>query len=126
MGFWFFMFCMALLIPVSMILIGRHYARKAPRTINPLCGYRTARSMQNEDTWVFAHHFFGRLWRKTGWWLLFPSVLVMLPAAGKSETATSLAGGLATCVQLVGMIIPIFFTERALKRTFDERGMRKS
>ncbi len=43
------MLLMSLLVPVSMIGFGRCF-RRPPERINAVFGYRSARSMQNEDT----------------------------------------------------------------------------
>lgn len=55
MGFWIFMLAMDLILPLSMVFLGRYFVRHAPGNINMLFGYRTARSMKNQDTWQFAH-----------------------------------------------------------------------
>lgn len=52
MGFWIFMFCCDLLIPLVMIFAGRMMQYHPPREINFVLGYRTARSMKNRETWV--------------------------------------------------------------------------
>ncbi|MDO5410522.1 MAG: SdpI family protein [Lachnospiraceae bacterium] len=125
MGFWVFMMCFALLIPVSMICLGRYFTGKAPAKINYVFGYRTSRSMKNEDTWKFAHQYFGRLWHKGGLFLLVVTVLAMLPVYGKS---IDFVGGYASvlCIlQMVVMMFPIFLTESALKKNFDQEGNRK-
>lgn len=46
MGFWFFMLAMNLIIPLSMIFLGKYFSKHAPGQINMLFGYRTARSMK--------------------------------------------------------------------------------
>ena len=68
MGFWIFMLAMDLILPLSMVFLGRYFVRHAPGNINMLFGYRTARSMKNQDTWQFAHRYFGKLWYKMGLW----------------------------------------------------------
>ena len=73
MGFWIFMLAMDLILPLSMVFLGRYFARHAPGSINMLFGYRTACSMKNQDTWQFAHRYFGKLWYKMGLWLLILS-----------------------------------------------------
>ncbi|MBO5057040.1 MAG: SdpI family protein [Lachnospiraceae bacterium] len=62
MWFWWFMFVCDLLIPVFMIICGRMMWKNSPKSINGIIGYRTTRSMQNKDTWRFAHDYCGRLW----------------------------------------------------------------
>lgn len=125
MGFWIFMLIMDLLIPGIMIGFGSYFAENAPENINLLFGYRTPRSMKNRNTWEFAHHYFGKLWRVTGW-ILFPvSIAVMLLCLGKDISFIG-AYGTAVCgIQTVLLLIPVFITEHALKQNFDEAGRRK-
>jgi len=62
MGFWIFMFIMVLLIPLTMIFFGWLLFRKTPKENNYVYGYRTKRSMMNEETWRFANQYFGKAW----------------------------------------------------------------
>ena len=78
MGFWIFMCVTVLLIPFLMISFGGLFSRSAPKEINSAFGYRTSMSMKNADTWQFAHHYFGKIWRTLGWILIIPSVIPML------------------------------------------------
>lgn len=55
MGFWVFMTSMELLLPLIMVGLGNYFLKGGPRQVNSMFGYRTARSMKNEDTWKFAH-----------------------------------------------------------------------
>lgn len=50
MGFWCFMLAMDLIIPLSMIFLGKYFSKRAPKEINMLFGYRTTRSTKNQDT----------------------------------------------------------------------------
>ena len=125
MGFWVFMLAMNLIIPLSMIFLGKYFSKHAPGQINMLFGYRTARSMKNQDTWQFAHHYFGKLWFKMGLWLLVLTEAAMLPGLGKDADAVGKLGGLLCLVQIPVMLYTIFPTERALKKTFDKDGNRK-
>ena len=125
MGFWFFMLAMNLIIPLSMIFLGKYFSKRAPGQINMLFGYRTARSMKNQDTWQFAHHYFGKLWFKMGLWLLVLTVAAMLPGLGKDADAVGKLGGLLCLAQIPVMLYAIFPTERALKKTFDKDATEK-
>ena len=100
MGFWIFMCVTVLLIPFLMISFGGLFSRSAPKEINSAFGYRTSMSMKNADTWQFAHHYFGKIWRTLGWILII------------------------TFLQLIPLILPIFFTEKALRAHFDRNGNR--
>ena len=125
MGFWIFMLCMNLLIPLLMILFGLYFMKRAPKEINYIFGYRTEMSMKNKDTWEFAHKYCGKLWLITGAIMLFLSLVAMCFLIGKSEDVIGNAGLIISLAEIALLIIPIFPTERALKRTFDKNGNRK-
>lgn len=125
MGFWIFMLICDLLVPAVMILAGWMMAHHPPKNINSLLGYRTARSMKNQDTWNFAHAYCGKLWWKVGWIALVPSVVVQFLLLGKGEQTVGIVGGILVTVQTVVLLVTILPVERALKRTFDENGKRK-
>lgn len=125
MGFWIFMLFMDLVIPLTMILFGNLFAKKAPKEINPLFGYRTNRSMKNRDTWEFAHKQIGKIWFLCGMVLLPVSVIPMCFVVGK-EIGTVSALGLVICmIQTVLIVLTIIPVEIALRRTFDEDGRRR-
>lgn len=126
MGFWIFMFIMNLLIPFTMIGFGRLFKKKSPNKINHTFGYRTTMSMKNEDTWKFAHQYCGTIWFKVGWIMLVLTVIAMLFLIGRDMDFVGNWGGAITMIQCVFLIGSIFSTERALKRTFDKDGKRKT
>lgn len=92
MGFWIYMLIMDLLIPFTMIGFGRSFMKNAPKKINNVFGYRTPNSMKNEDTWIFAHKYCGKLWYVCGLALLPVSIIVMMLAMGKSEDMVGTVG----------------------------------
>ena len=126
MGFWIFMVIMDLLVPLTMIGFGRYFLKQAPGAINWVFGYRTEMSMKNKDTWEFAHNYIGKLWYRMGLILLPVSVISMLFVLGKNEDIVGNLGATLTMLQLVFLIVPIFPTERALKKTFDKNGNRRN
>ena len=125
MWFWWFMFICDMLIPMLMVIVGNRMRKQAPEKINEIVGYRTARSMKNMDTWKFAHDHCGRLWWKIGWSMLIPSFVVHIPLYRSSENMIGLAAAVLCTIQCVILILSVFLTEKALKRTFTEDGMRK-
>jgi len=125
MGFWIFMLLMDLLIPVTMIAFGGRFAKRAPEKINPVFGYRTDMSMKNRDTWEFAHRYCGKLWRTWGAVSAPVTVALMLPVLGKDVAAVGVWGMIVCGLQAILLIAPIFFTEAALRKTFDGNGNRK-
>lgn len=125
MGFWIFMLVMVLLLPVSMLGLGRWFMRRAPGKINYVFGYRTNRSMKNEETWAFAHHYFGRIWYICGIVSLPLSAAAMLLVLGRDTDTVSAVGSVLCCVQLLPVVCAIIPTERALRREFDDDGNRR-
>lgn len=126
MGFWIFLFIMNLLIPAAMIGFGKSFQSHAPKEINSVFGYRTTMSMKNKDTWEFAHRYCGKLWWQIGWGLLAFTVVAMLTALGKDDDTASIHAGIISAVQIVFLILPVFFTEKALKKAFDKDGKKRS
>jgi len=119
MGFWIFMLIVDLLIPFTMIGFGRYFLKKAPKDINMVFGYRTARSMKNKETWDFAHKYCGKIWYVCGLIMLPVTVLFLLLTIGKSENCVGTVGGIICMVQLIPLIGSIVPTEIALKKNFD-------
>ena len=118
MGFWIFMLLMALLIPLLMLGLGLLFYFRPPRKIQSFYGYRTRRSMASPAAWVFAHQYFGRLWAILGAVTLPLSAVAMFLVLGKDMDTVGLVGGALCGIQCIPMIIPMIFTELALKRTF--------
>lgn len=125
MGFWFFMLVSDLLIPAIMIGFGYLFLKRPPKTVNYLFGYRTTRSMKNQDTWLFAHLYCGRLWFRWGLILLPPTVIPLLLVMGQPEGTVSAVGTVICLLQMIPLVGCIFPTEAALKRTFDSNGNRR-
>lgn len=125
MGFWIFMLVMELLIPGVMIFFGWMFIHKPPKEINSIYGYRTPMSSKNQDTWDFAHRYFGRLWYRAGLMLLPVTLIAMLLVFGRDDDTVGTVGAILCviqCVPMIGLIIP---TERALRKNFDKYGIRK-
>ena len=126
MGFWIFMLAMGLLFPAIMILFGAIFTKTAPKRINYIFGYRTDMSMKNRDTWEFAHKYIGKLWFRFGLLLIPITVIPMLFVIGKTENIVSAVGLIVSFINTIVLIVPIFFTEKALNKTFDKEGKRKA
>lgn len=125
MWFWWFLLICDLIVPVCMVVGGRAMWKHAPAQINDFVGYRTPRSTKNEDTWKFANAYCGRLWWKAGWMMLVPSALAHIPFYHGSEGTLGALGCVLCTVQCALMAALIFWTEKALKRVFDENGNRR-
>ena len=125
LGFWIYMLIISLVIPLTMVIFGRHFMHHPPKDINSFYGYRTSMSMKSRETWDFAHMYFGKLWFILGLVLLPLSLIPMFFLLGKSVEATGNFSLVIMGVQLVFLVVPIFPTERALKKNFDQFGFRR-
>ena len=125
MWFWWFILICDLFVPILMIVGGLTMVRHYPKTINGWLGYRTTRSMKNTDTWKFAHQYCGRLWWKIGITSLVVTVLAHLPFYSGDENTLSILSLWVMFFQVIVLIAPIYPTEKALNRTFDEHGNRR-
>lgn len=123
---WYLMLVCDLPVPVIMLFAGLFMSKCPPKDINFAIGYRTARSMKNDDTWRFAHAKCGRLWQIVGGALLPVSAAALVPLWGLSEDAVVTSGMIIMFVQLAAMLATIPFVEHALKKEFDENGARRN
>ena len=125
MGFWLFVTAMDLLVPAIMLYFGRRFQKKPPEKINHIYGYRTARSMKNQETWRFAHETCGRLWVRLGAVLLLLSLAAAAMTFGSGVETAGIVSAVVVVVQMVVVIGSIVPVERALKRTFDDYGRKR-
>ena len=125
MGFWLFCAVMCLMIPGVVLFFGRRFLKHPPKNINSLYGYRTTRSMKNQQTWDFAHETCGRLWVRLGMILLVLSLIALALVFGQDVETVGIVSGVLTAIQTVVLVGSIFPVERALKRNFDDFGRKK-
>lgn len=116
------MLLVMLIIPLIMVGFGMLFMKNPPKSINSFYGYRTKRSMKNQDTWDFAHYYCGKLWLVCGLVSLPISLVPILLVLGKSQQVISVAGLIVLGIQTILLIATIFQTERALKNNYDEFG----
>lgn len=118
MKFWIFMFIVTLLIPTSLLLTW--YLCPKIKTINNVSGYRTKRSMQNQDTWDFAQKYCSKI----SLYMFFPSlilaIVIMPTVISKPVDVIGWMGLGITMIQMISFIVIIISTEKALKKSFDE------
>ena len=121
------MLVMNLLTPLVMIIYGRIFEKKPPKIARSkfAFGYRTVMSMRNEETWEYAHRFFGKLWFGLGIAVGLISIIVLFFFIGKDKDTVGFAGMIICYVQLLAMLLPVIPTELALRRRFDKYGNRK-
>ena len=125
MWFWWFMLICDLIIPIAMVICGRMMWKHCPKHMNSMSGYRTTRSMKNMDTWKFANDYCGRLWWKIGWVMIIPSALIHIPLYHSDKNTIGFAGVILVTIQCFIMIVSIYPTEKALKKHFNDDGIRR-
>lgn len=99
---------------------------KTAENVNSVLGYRTARSMQDRETWRFAHEHCGKLWWKIGWVMLGASIAVRAAADCGWSSAIESFSVILCMLQCAVLIFSIFPTEKALKQTFDDEGKKNN
>ena len=107
-----------LLIGPLMLLISYIFAMYPPKKINYLYGYRTKRSMRNQDCWDFANrHSIRLMWKISLLTCVIQAIGVILLDEGVALLT-------ATIVLVTTLIYSVYLTEKALKNTFDKEGKR--
>ena len=103
-----------------MIVFGILWQKRPPDHRNIFYGYRTRRSMRSIEAWNKAHNYFGKLW-------LISGILSLITAAAAiavffKSNYFLIIYTVAVFIQLCAAVVPIFFTENMLKRSFDSDG----
>lgn len=125
MEFWFCMLVIVLLIPILVLVFGQHFYKKgAPKSINSFLGYRTSRSTQTWDTWVFAHKELGKLWRLVGLILIPVSAGLFVLTMKTGVDGISIYAILIQVLQIIAVIVTCILIDKKLKKNFNERGER--
>ena len=122
-----FEFAGVFVVPIVFLVIGWLYTHgRYPKHPNGVYGYRTPRSMKNDETWAFAQEYSGRLSWRFGWWLLTLSSLVVVTLLTLPAKRHEIYVGALIAAQAVLTLATIIPVERALKNTFDEFGRRRT
>ena len=122
MMYWSYMLLTVLLIPAVMLIAGLILRRHAPRTPNGIWGYRTGRSLKNQETWDYGNRYIARIWFHWGLILLPLSVVPMLFFIGAGAGAIGIVVTAEILAQMFPLLFSIYLTEKALKKKFNEDG----
>ncbi len=112
-----------LLIPSTMVIFGAIWTFSEVGYINSIIGYRTLMSMKNQETWEYAHRYYGKIIFRSGLILLIITTFFIMDF--KEHTDFSAISLFVLLFQLVIILLPIIPTEKKLKDNFDEKGRRK-
>ena len=91
------------------------YKVHPPKSINYLYGYRTRRSMRNQDTWDFANFIGAKM-------MLWVGISTFIAGVIAYFNTPSWAMGISTFFLIVAVFVGIFWCERQLGINFDKNG----
>tara|TARA_R110000868_G_scaffold365912_1_gene628825 strand:- start:1496 stop:1849 length:354 start_codon:yes stop_codon:yes gene_type:complete len=98
-----------------LIGIGYYWIKFPPKNINYLYGYRTRRSMANQQIWDYANKIGARMFMVLGLATLFLGFILFFVVPTQSTLITI---GLV----IIGLGVGIFWCETNLNRHFDKNG----
>lgn len=130
LSMWILMLVCDLILPLALIGLGQKFTKDPPKTIDPMYGYRTVRSMKSQDAWTFAQACYGRVCCQTGGALLVPTVLFQLLMWTLRVSVTSISYcfwhiGFVALAAFASVAAMYFRVERTLKKEFDQNGVRR-
>ena len=122
MGFLIFALCCNLIIPLIMISGGWFMWKHTAERGDGAYGYRSKRSMQSEETWLYANRFCGKLWFRVGLLLVFPAVFSLYPYWGNPQMRAEIISYIMVFMELLQVILlvtTLMMTENRLRRKFE-------
>jgi Predicted integral membrane protein len=117
-------FAFNLLIPIIMVILGVVF-KNASIKVNYVAGYRTTRSMKNQETWEFANRLFASIMIKMGIVFIVLSLIISIISVQDSEDVQAIVMIINVTVQTIAVVAAIAPVEKALKNNFDEDGKRR-
>lgn len=118
-----FLFICSLLVPMSMTLLGRRWSKKPPKDIQGISGYRTAMARINQDTWSYAHKYWGKMCFVIGIVLMIATFAILIYIRNYSNFETLVTYWVFT--QIAIMALTIIPTEIRLNKVFTKTEHRK-
>ncbi len=122
---WLGMLSACIVTPLALLYFGWRFQKKPPAKINRRYGYRSKRSMLNQDTWQYAHKCCGELWSSMGQWLMPLTLVALIASYWGGEPVILLVAGLLIVLDLGVAFWTFYKVEGELKAVFDEAGQRK-
>lgn len=120
-----FLLLMVSIVPVVMIVFGYLFSNRPPKKVGSFLGYRTSRSILNEDTWRFAHHYCGKTWFVLGWLTLALTIGTMWINADKGAAWLGDYAQILLGIQILPFLGGILLTEYNLRQAFTKDGRRR-
>lgn len=97
------------------LLVGYLYQRFPPKKINYIYGYRTKRSMANQQVWDYANSLGAKMIIRVGWLVLAVGLIsyYLLPEHSLIITVSAL---------IIFLLGSLYYSEKELDRHFDKHG----
>lgn len=118
-----FLFICSLLVPLSMIVLGKRWCKIPPKERNGFSGYRTHMAGLTQDTWEYAHRYWGKINYILGVVLAIMTIVILVIIRGQSNFETAVT--YLVFVQIAVMTLTMVPTEIKLHKVFDKNGRRK-
>jgi len=124
MNMWGIILIVVIVFGITMIGFGFLFERHSPKKINFIFGYRSLRSMKNQETWEYGNKLSGLLLSRLGIALFICSIAALIFVHGSSDTAIRNVGIVIVVVHALLIVISALATELALHKHFDKNGNR--
>ncbi len=118
MKFWMTTLFFNLIIPMTIFFFGIWFTKKASPTISWSTGYRTERSMKNQETWQFAQQHFGSACKRLGAVYTILIVIAMFCVCQECRKVIGMVGTIIGFSEGALLIYLLYVTERALKKKY--------
>ena len=117
---------LAVASPLILLVAGLFTRIGLPKKVNWFVGYRTPMACKNQDTWAFAHKYWGKLMIIFGIIILALCIIgVILIGRGVFELEEGYFLGASAGITVVLVFLSMIPTEIALRKEFDKDGIRK-
>lgn len=105
----------SLIVPFTMIFMGKVLEKNPTKKINDFYGYRTKRSRKSQKAWDYAQVKCGNTWFKVGIRLVIIAIALNLSIPIKIEILSIVNMVIGLCA----LILTIPYVENKLKKNFD-------
>ena len=111
-------------IPFICLVVYLVFHYKPPKKRNAFCGYRTKRSMESQLAWDYAQAYFSLLYAYIACILFVLNAVYFIVAMFLSPGGYIIFSCAFLCVQMLFLPLPVFFTEKKLRRLCQKKESR--
>ena len=119
MTVWITTFLCYTALSLLIAVLGLVFAKRPPKNVNSLCGYRTKRSKASIEAWNFAQVYSGRLMCILGSIATVFTAIPLLFTINSSDEVITAVGLITLIFPFAALTAAIVMTERALKKRFE-------